>query len=69
MRLFFVLWRTAAVAWRRAGAVFVGLALVVSGMHARQPQLLAASEHERSELEGLRAAAMNRAEAAQGQAA
>ena len=42
------------------GAVFVGLALVVSGMHARQTQLrcceLAASEHELTELEGLRAA-------------
>ncbi len=41
------------------GAVFVGLALVVSGMHARQTQLrldLAASEHDRGELEGLRAA-------------
>jgi serine phosphatase RsbU (regulator of sigma subunit) len=41
------------------GAVFVGLALVVSGMHARQTQLrleLAASEHERTELEGLREA-------------
>ena len=41
------------------GAVFVGLALVVSGMYARQTQLrldLAASEHELNELEGLRAA-------------
>ncbi len=41
------------------GAVFVGLALVVSGMHARQTQLrdeLAESERELTELESLRSA-------------